>query len=1537
MIPRRADGEPVPLSFAQARMWFLQQLDPSSPAYNVCLAISLRGELDVGALQTAFCGLVERHELLRTRYLTDADDVPVQVVDPEARVALPVVELEPGAAPEREARVRELTRQAAATPFDLDTDHPLRVSLVRRGPDDHVLVLTVHHIAWDGGTFNALSTDLSALYRQALTGEPAGLEPLPVQYGDVAAWQRRTWTDEHLADALRYWHRQLTPLPEPLPLPTDAPRRAVPSEAGDRWVHDFDPTVTERITAFCRQARVTPYMALLAGLSALLHRYTGSVDVPVGSATMNRDVAGLERLVGNFGNTLVMRTDVSGDPTFAELVERVRTVCTDGYAHQDAPFDKLVETLRPERHGGRSVLFDVMLLFLTRGLHGPDLPGVSVDWETVHTGMTQFDLALEAFLIDGRLRVEATYRSELFTEATIERLLGHLETLLATGVADPRRRLSGLDVLSPAERDLVLRQWNDTAEPMPATTLLDLLREQAARTPERTAVEYGDARLSYAELDAMANQLARRLARHGVGPERCVGVHCDRSIEMVVGLLAVLKAGGAFVPVEPSWPAQRIAEVCRNARLTAALAHPGRGGALADAGVPVVEVDLADPGLHAVDDGDPGVRVDPEGLAYVIYTSGSTGVPKGAMIRHRAIAHRLVWQRDFLGFGTGDAALFKAPLGFDISINEVFLPLVAGGRLVIAEPGGERDTEYLLETVRRHEVTFVYVVSSMLDLMLGLEDFPGRARSLRHVWCGGEVLTPELFDRFRAASPAVLYHGYGPAEATIGVSHVAYRDAEQERSLVSIGSPNSNTRLYVLDPNLAPVPIGVAGELYAGGVYLGRGYVNDPRRTAERFVADPFGPPGSRLYRTGDLARWRPDGTLEFLGRADNQVKIRGMRVELEEIEAVLEQHPDIRRAAAVVREDAPGVKRLAGYGVALDPTADAEELSERVRGWLAERVPEHMVPQALVLLPEFPLMPSGKVDRARLPEPGFGSAADRSRAPATAREELLCGLFADALGLPSVGADDDFFRLGGDSIVSVQLVHRARRAGIRATPRQVFEHPTPAGLAAVAGAVTGREADDLARGEVELTPMMRGTRAPDGSFGGLNQTVLLVTPPAATRDALGATVQAVLDRHDMLRARWDGARLVVPAPGSVGAEDALTRVPGSPRDADLAGVAAAARARLRPREGRMVELVWFDAGDRPGRLMVVAHHLVVDWVSWSILSTDLEQAWADVDAGRPPSLARTGTSFRRWTELLADDARSAERLEELPRWTGILERGDTRLFDRELDPARDVVKTLQRAELLLPPERAEPLLTQLPQAYFAGVPEVLLTGLAVGLAGDRGRGIVVGLEGHGREEQIAAGTDLSTTVGWFTTFFPVHLDLDGIDAAEARRGRPEAGAALKRVKEQVRAAPDRGLGYGLLRHLNPDGARSLAALPEPQLTFNYLGRFARPSGEPWGLAPETATFRVPPEDDHPVAVAVDVNAMAVEHDDGTWLHITLAWPDGLAARDAVDAVMARWDEALAGLGRHASDPDAGGHTPSDLAQVALTQDDIDELEDDLL
>ncbi|GGM99195.1 hypothetical protein GCM10011609_41840 [Lentzea pudingi] len=1430
----------VPMSAAQRSLWFLHRLEGPDATYNVPFAARLTGPLDADALDAALSDVVARHESLRT-LLSDEGQ---RVQD------APVVEAV------RRSGLSETEFVAAATsrPFLLDQEIPFRAELLTTGPEDHVLTLVVHHSAADEWSARPLFRDLATAYASRRAGEAPQWSPLPVQYADFALWQQDLVTDGERA----YWAKKLEGLPEEIALPADRPRpRAATRKAGSVTV-EFPLGLAGRMRALGRKLGVTELMIGQAATAVLLSAMGAGEDVPLGTPVAGRTDAALDELVGYFVNTLVLRTDVSGNPAFRELLARVRDADLDAFSHQDLPFEQVVDALSPPRSPGRHPLFQVMVSRRDDG--ATDLALADLTAEPIATGITgaKFDLAFHF----GDDDCVITYSADRFEKSTVDSLACRLVKVLTTFVAKPEQRISTVDLLDDTER-AVLDGFNDTAEERRATTLTALVEEQVARTPDVVAVEFHERSLTYAELNARANHLARRLQEAGVGPERTVGMHWERSLELVVGLLAVEKAGGAFVPLEPSWPAQRIAEVADSAQLTAVLSGPSHDETVQGLNVPVLHVDL-----DAEDPANLDVEIEPESLAYVIYTSGSTGTPKGAMIRHRAITHRLLWQRELLGFGPGDGGLFKAPLGFDISINEVFLPLTTGAKLVIAEPGGERDIDYLLGIIERHRVTYTYLPSSILDLLIGLPDFERRGQSLQHVWCGGEVLTPELFARFRTVSDAVMYHGYGPAEATIGVSHVVYREPSAMRGAVSIGRPNGNTRLHVLDPNLRRVPVGVPGELYAGGVYLGRGYINDPRRTAAAFVADPFGPPGSRLYRTGDLARWCPDGTLEFLGRADNQIKIRGMRVELEEIEAVLEQHPAVRRAVVLLRD-----KRLVGYHVG----SEADGLGD----WLRTRLPDHMVPQRFLFLDEFPLMPSGKVNRKALPEPPAEESTGRDAE--TAAEKLLCGIMAEVLKVERVSPDDNFFSLGGDSILSIQFVGRARAAGLRVSPRQVFEFQNAAALARVAGEPPAPQDEERARGvgEVPLTPIIRWWAASGDEK--MAQSALLRVPPADGPEPFAEAVNALLEHHDMLRARFADGVLTVP----VNVPDGVfshVRVDGE-LEPLVRQEFERVSAELDPAAGALVRAVWFDLGPAtPGRLLLVIHHLAVDSVSWRVLAGDLEQAFTARADGNPAKLDPVPTSFRWWAQNLPTPPESEQR------W-----------WEQQTFPSTEPVRpgpTAGSRTDEISGDLASALLREVPGAFRAGVQDVLLAALATAL----GKPETVALEGHGREEHLVPGADLSRTVGWFTTVYPVAL---------APAATP--GETLKQVKEKLRAVPDNGIGYGLLR-----------GETDPAIGFNYLGRFDIPDGY-W--VPAAERLPEPAHQHRPLELTVVTEDRA----DGPVVRATWSWT-GAHTQSEVDGIARTWRTVLEALVAQARGGEVSSLTPSDVPLVSLQQKQLDKI-----
>ncbi|MEU2672600.1 amino acid adenylation domain-containing protein [Streptomyces sp. NPDC007164] len=1081
----------------------------------------------------------------------------------------------------------------------------------------------------------------------------------------------------------------------------------------------------------------------------------------------------------------------------------------------------------------------------------------------------------------------------------------------------PDRPVGTIGPSGPAARIEALAEWNDTRADRVRPTVVEMFREQARSRPDAVAVIDEHRSLTYRQVDEYSAQLAHHLISRGLVAEQVVGISLGRSAEMVVGLLAVLRAMGAFVPLDPQWPAARRAVVVEDARAVLQLNDSGECGR----GEPdAVAVDLGDWKFGDRPTGGPEADIPGTALAYVIFTSGSTGRPKGAMIRHEAISERLLWQvEEILGFGHDDASLFKAPLSFDISINEIFLPLVSGGRLVILRPGGERDPHHLLGVIAEHRVTFTYLVSSMLDVLLEIAGDSGSLDSLRHVWCGGEVLTPELYERFRTRLDIPLYHGYGPAETTIGVSHVIYR-GEAERLSTSIGRANPNTQLYVLDDELRPVPVGVGGELYAGGLLLGRGYVNAPGLTASRFVANPFASDGSRLYRTGDLARFAPDGSLDFLGRADNQVKIRGMRLEIEDVEAGLAEHPGVRHTCVVAKKNTAGGTYLVGYVI---PAAGHEDLrADDVKAWAAGHLVEYMVPAHLVVMTEFPLTANGKLDRGALPEPVIGTGS--VVAPATENERAVCAAVASVLRLEGAGVDQDFFQLGGDSILAISLLGALRDAGLYVTARQIFTHSVLGALAAVASRedVSAADHGDVATGSVVGSPIVQWLGRTTDAIDGFVQSVVLNTPAELTAEALDGILAAVLGRHDMLRAelvrgeRW-GFEIPVAGRAVVGWQES-----GLP----LEECVALATEGLDPDHGVMLRAVW----RREARqLVLVAHHVVIDGVSWRILMDDLATAWGQYVSGAPVELPSVGTSFRRWTQLLERTEFEADRTHfERP-----LPGADAPL-GRRAPTGADTVARERIRTVGIGPEETAALLGPVPARFHAGVNDVLLTALAVTLARwrrDRGQDQTfahIELEGHGREGGVVAEAagfepELSRTVGWFTTLFPVTVDPG---AAADLTAPAYLAAALKAVKEDLARVPGNGISYGALHHLTGTGLTT----PAPQVLFNYLGRFDAGVGGDWQLTHTTGQLGEKRDPRMRLPRALEFNAIAEPDPNGEYrLVTTVSWPEGMFTDQDITTLGQYFRSALTTLAAL----EEGGHTPSDFPLVELTQADVDDLD----
>ncbi|MFC9249723.1 amino acid adenylation domain-containing protein, partial [Streptomyces sp. NPDC057136] len=1253
--------QPLPLSFAQQRLWFLDQLEPGSTEYNMSTRLRLTGGVDLAALGAALDAMVARHEVLRTRLVAGADGVAYQVIDPPAPMPFPVLDLSGTVNPQDAAD--RLVAQISLAPFDLANGPLIRATLIRLGDDEHVLAVLMHHVVSDEWSDRILRRELLALYEAFRAGEPNPLPPLTFQYADVAAWQRQWLTGNVLDGQLGYWQGVLADVPT-LELPTDRPRPAVRSTDGAVSRFTVPAETAEALRALSREHGTTMFMTLLAAFDILMGRYGGTDDVAVGTPVANRNRAETEDLIGFFVNTLVLRTDLSGDPTFSEVLRRVRETALGAYGHQDLPFEQLVDELVTERDRSRTPLFQTLFSYVAEEPAGSATrrTGAGPDGEPVATAATdspagpefvpeslpvKFDLVvtLGEGESDGGLAGEIQYCTALFDATTVERMTGHLVTLLeAVAADDVDRRIGELPLLTAPEREQLLQEWTDNAAPLPPVSgMHELIAQRAFATPDAVAVVSGEQIVTYGELMAHANRLAHHLRDVGVGAECAVALCLERGPDMVAAVLAVWQAGAAYVPLDPGYPADRLEFMLADSGATVLVGHRRVAADLAAGGTLDTVVWLDDPATRTAlatrPATSPDVPVHPQQLAYVIYTSGSTGRPKGVQITHRGVVNRVSWMQDQHQLTAADRVLHKTPLTFDASVWELLWPLSKGAELVLAAPGRQGDLDYLVELIESRRITVVQFVPSLFKLFVS-HTWPSSLPGLRAVFCGGEALAAADVARFYARnSTAVVANLYGPTENTIdAASTVCPRtDGTADWSpggLVPIGLPLTNVRLLVLDERLNPVPVGVAGELYIAGAGLARAYGDRPALTAERFVADPFAGDGSRAYRSGDQVRWRADGRLEFLGRIDQQVKVHGFRIEPGEIEEVLAGHPRVRSAVVTAWGEGED-RRLAAYLVPADQAEGIPAVAD-LREHLRSRVPEFMVPSVFVELADLPLAPNGKLNRAALPEPEINRPeADTFVAPSGAVEELLVGIWNRVLGIDRVGAEDNFFELGGHSLLATQVISRIRNVlGAEIPLSALFDHPTVRGLAeAVAGSA---ERTDLH----PVTPVDRDQVLPL-SFaqqrlwfldrlepGSLEYNLPMRVRMGSDLDiaALQTALTAIVTRHEVLRTRLvagaDGVPHQVIAPPSPFALPMIdVSAEGAPFLVAEKLVAADEATPFDLSGGSLIRAMLIRVAADEHVLALSMHHVVSDEWSTRIFQRELMYLYDVLRGGGVPSL----------------------------------------------------------------------------------------------------------------------------------------------------------------------------------------------------------------------------------------------------------------------------------------------------------------------------
>ncbi len=1491
------DPRALPLSRGQLDIWLSQESGLAGTEWQLGLLGRIDGTVDHGLLQEAVRQALQEAEPARATFFEVDGQVFQKSLD-YSRIELPLYDVSDTEDPVQS--VLEKASEIQHTPLPL-TGRLVKFALFRTRPDEFYLFGLGHHISVDGLGMALVSRRIASIYTALAAGEAGA----PAYFGslqDFVDCEKDYEASADYQDDLAYWLGNLPPeagLDQP-PAPAVSGRNAYAPSASV----PIDPAVVGHIKELSKSLRIRRYTVTTAAVALLTRAWSGfgpevALDFPV-SRRVGEDSKSLPAMLAGVV-PLVLQSPP--EMTVGEFCRHVDIRIRELLQHQRFPVHALSPdgTVGGPRQPSRRIAVNFIPSRLTADLAGAE---VSVSY-TNHGPTGSFGL----FFIGAgnELFLSTAGAGQPFASFEVAELADHIQTLVTAMAADPDRPLSSLDLLAGNERAELATIGNTGALTGAATpiSITDLFAQQVAAAPDAEALTFEDISLTYRELDATANRLAHLLAAGGVGPGRRVALVSERNDRAVVAILAVLKTGAAYVPIDPSVPESRLEFVLADAAPAAVLTTADLRSRFDGHDIPVVDLD--DPALADQPD-SPLPAPRPDDLAYVIYTSGTTGAPKGVAITH----HNVTQLMTTLDAGLPNPGVWPLchSLAFDVSVWEIWGALLRGGRLVVVSEtvaGSPQDFHQLLVA---EKVTVLTQTPSAVAML------PSEGLESTALAVVGEACPAAVVDRW--APGRTMINAYGPTETTMCVAISAPLSAGT--GVVPIGSPVPAAALFVLDNWMQPVPAGVVGELYVAGEGVAPGYIGRPDLTASRFVACPFGEPGTRMYRTGDLVRWGDDGQLQYLGRADEQVKIRGYRIELGEVHAALAALDGVEAAAVIAREDRPGDKRLVAY---ITGSADPVE----ARSQLADRLPPYMVPAAVVVLDALPLTPNNKLDIRALPAPEYVGANRDYRAPETAVEEVLAGIFAEVLGMERVSVDDSFFDLGGDSILSMQVVARARAAGILCRPRDIFVEQTVARLAVVVDVVSGEAAVvDQGTGPVSATPIMRWLRESDGAIDQFNQTLVLQAPAGVREDDVLTVLQALLDRHATLRLQADavdGWSLLIPEAGSVQARECLTAV-----DALTPDVLVAARAQLNPAAGLMLRAVWATGSNQ---LALIIHHLAVDGVSWRILLEDLNLAWAQHHHGQPIELPITGTSFATWSSVLAEHARTPEVLAQADAWRQVL---TTPPALPQVQPATDTYAHAGHLSLSLDAETTQQLLGPVPAAYHAGVQDIMLIAFGLAWAEFLGSSQPLGIdvEGHGRHEELSATVDLSRTVGWFTTKYPVALAVGSLPWDKVRTGGAELAAVIKSAKEQLRGLPA-GLTYGLLRYLNPEAELTG---PEPTVGFNYLGRLGAGAGdlseELWRISPDSmAMADVASAVAMPLAHTVELNAGTMDSDAGPQLQAAWTWAPSAMDSDQISRLGQLWFEALAGICANVRNG-GGGLTPSDVAPVRLSQQEIDKL-----
>ncbi|WP_208340948.1 non-ribosomal peptide synthetase [Aetokthonos hydrillicola] len=1546
----------IPLSEAQKQLWFLAQIsEAGSVAYHSSAYMELRGQLTLEFLRQAIQQVVNRHEALRTVIDPQGE---WQEILPSVRLEVPLIDHSSQLAKaenDQQVQLSTWLREINCQPLDLTIAPLLRIQVLKLAPQRHVLVIVAHHIVVDGWSAENILQEISLFYTDLCTGLVTSFKS-PLQFREFLTWQNQQSQTEAMAAHKSFWLEQFATEPPVLELPTDQIRPPVKTYRAGRQHLELDPNFCQELRSFSQEQRCTLFMTLLTGYLILLHRLTGQNELVVGIPTSGRSLAGSQTMVGHASHLLPIQSLLEPENiTAQEFLARVRTKLLDAYEHQDYPFAELLNQLDLGSDRSRPPLVSVTFN-LEPPLPTAPMGDLEIKLLPRPLDFNHYDLEFNVIDLKTHLVLEADYNKDLFQEATIQRWIGHFCAVLQAILHNPQQNVTTLPLLSEQERYQLLREWNNTTVKYSQEECIHKLFEaQVESTPNAIAVVFEDEQVTYHELNTRANQLAHYLQSLGVEPEVLVGVFVERSIEMVVGLLAILKAGGAYIPLDPAYPEERLREMLNDSQASIVLTQQKLQSRLREYSVKIVNLDTQWQVISQESEDNPVSDVQANNLAYVIYTSGSTGKPKGVMICHKSLVNVYWgWEEAYQLQSHTSSYLQMASFSFDVFTGDIVRALCSGGKLVLCPRELLLMPEKLYELMQKEKVDCGDFVPAVIrNLMRYLETTGQNLDFLRVLSVGSDSWYIEEYKQLQklCTSSTRVINSYGVSESTIDSCYFESTALNLPSDcLVPIGRPFSNTEIYILDTHLEPVPIGVPGDLYIGGAGLARGYLNLPELTKEKFIPNPLrasrgaGEQGSkgaggklqhflplvsseRLYKTGDLARYLPDGNIEFLGRVDNQVKIRGFRIELTEIEAVLHNHPQIQQAVVIVREDIPGNKRLVAY---VD-TIERSLTSNQLREFLTSKLPQYMMPSAFVIVDSLPLTANGKIDRKALPAPD--GEIDREQeyvAPGTEIEQKLTKIWEELLLKEKVSIHDNFFEIGGDSILSIQVVSRARSSGIQITPKQIFQHQTIAQLAKVANTtltVTGQQG--IVTGSAPLTPIQQWFFAQNMQEAHhYNQSVLLQVPNHLQPELIKTALKKLLEHHDALRLRFTSVASEykqvnhTPDDGVPFTVIDLSSTPTLEQPQALEKIATEFQARLNLSDGSLMQVVMFNLGrECDARLLIIIHHLAVDGVSWRILLSDLEQIYQQLITQQPIQLAAKTTAFIDWAKKLKEYAQSDIIKQELGYWVNQPWSLTTQLpLDYAHTEQENTVGSAASVSVKLSVEETQALLGSINEAYNTQINDILLTALALSLAEWTGNAaLVIDLEGHGREE-LFTDVDLSRTVGWFTSLFPVLLQLPEVD---------QLASVIKSIKEKLRGIPNRGIGYGILRYLCEEITISeqLQTIPTPEICFNYLGQFDQiQSATGWNFTSESTG-------DHNSSKQIrsyllEIDALVVEGE----LQIDWTYSSNLHTRTTVEKLACSYVEKVRTIIEHCHSEDSFGCTPSDFSLAKLTQKELDEL-----